>query len=92
MRVDKLKSWIELDLSPEAQAFSGTATYNTEFTLDPLSAGPRVELDLGHVEVIASIRVNGESAGSTWSSPFRLDITRRVKPGVNRLSVDVTST
>jgi hypothetical protein len=92
MQVEKLKSWTELDLAAEAQAFSGTVTYTTTFTLDPLSARSRAELDLGRVEVIASVRINGETVGTVWSPPCRLDISRVVVPGVNRLTVEVTST
>jgi hypothetical protein len=51
-----------------------------------------VELDLGRVELIAAVRLNGEPVGTVWATPYRLDITRAVKPGVNRLSVAVTST
>jgi hypothetical protein len=92
LRLDKLSSWTELELAPEARAFSGTATYTTEFTLDPLAAGARVELDLGRVEVMAGVRLNDEPVGTVWTVPGRLDLTRRVKPGVNRLTVAVTST
>lgn len=91
-RVDRLLSWTELDLPAEGRAFSGTATYTTEFTLDSLAMSSRVELDLGRVAVIARVRVNAKAVGTVWSQPFRLDITRAVKPGVNRLSVEVTST
>ena len=76
----------------EARAFSGTATYTTEFTLDSLVPGSRVELDLGRVEVIAGVKLNGEPVGTVWAAPYRLDITHSVKPGVNRLSLAVTST
>lgn len=92
LRVDKLAAWSELDLSPEAKAFSGTATYSTEFALKPPAPGARVELDLGRVEVIARVRLNGQLVGSTWTPPHRLDITRLVKPEVNQLIVEVTST
>ena len=92
VKVDNLKSWTELDLPAAARAFSGTAAYTTDFTLDTLSSNAFVELDLGRVEVIASVRVNGEPEGTVWTPPFRLDITKAVKPGVNRLTVDVTST
>jgi hypothetical protein len=92
VRVEQLTSWTEMDLSPEAKAFSGTATYSTEFTLDPRAASSRVELDLGRVEVIASVRLNGEPAGTVWTAPYRLDVTRLARPGVNRLMVEVTST
>jgi hypothetical protein len=91
-QMDQLGSWTELDLPPEARAFSGTATYTTKFTLDSLGAGTRVDLDLGRVEVIASVRLNDEPVGTVWTAPYRLEITRLLKPGVNRLSVDVTST
>ena len=43
-----------------SKAFSGTVAYTTEFTVDTLSDNTRVELDLGRVEVIASVRLNGE--------------------------------
>jgi hypothetical protein len=51
-----------------------------------------VELDLGRVEVIASVRLNGQPVGTVWTPPYRLDITRLAKPGINRLTVQVTST
>jgi hypothetical protein len=92
IRLEKLSSWSELELSPESRAFSGTAVYATEFTLESLVTGSRVDLDLGRVEVIAAVRLNGEPVGTVWSAPYRLEITRFVKPGVNRLSVEVTST
>lgn len=92
MRVEKLASWTQLDLPPEAKAFSGTAAYSTDFTLPPLAPDARAALDLGRVEVIAAVRINGQLAGTLWSPPHRLDISRLVKPGVNHLSVDVTST
>lgn len=92
LRVEKLASWTELDLPREARAFSGAATYSTEFTLAIPAGGAQVEIDLGRVEVIARVRINGQPAGATWISPHRYDITRLVKPGVNRLEVEVTST
>lgn len=92
LRLDRLRSWTELDLSPEARAFSGTATYTTKFTLEPLAPDARVALDLGSVANLARVRINGQSAGSVWSVPYRLDITRLVKPGANHLTVEVTNT
>ena len=91
--VQRLISWTEMDLPAEARAFSGTATYTAEFSLESMPAGgSRVELDLGRVEVIAAVRVNGDPVGTVWCPPYRLNITRAIKPGINRLAVDVTST
>ena len=83
VELSQLVSWTELDLTPEARAFSGTATYTTEFTVgEPVTDAP-LALDLGRVAVIASVEVNGQPAGVAWSPPYRLDITRMLKPGVN---------
>lgn len=92
MEVSKLASWTDLDLPAEAKAFSGTATYTTEFAVESIGPETRVELDLGRVEVIASVQINGKPAGCVWLAPYRLDITRLVKPGTNRLSIEVTNT
>ena len=54
--------------------------------------GTKVQLDLGRVAVIARVRINGQPAGTLWAPPYRLDITRLVQPGPNRLSMEVTST
>lgn len=92
IRLNDLESWTGLDLSAEARAFSGTAVYRTTFQLEAPAAGEEVLLDLGRVEVIARVRVNGEPAGSLWTRPYFLDITDRVKPGKNLLEVEVTNT
>ncbi len=92
LRTDELKSWTKLDLPPAARAFSGTTVYSTEFTLKPFITNTCIELDLGRVEVIASVCVNGNPAGVVWAPPFKVDITRFVKIGLNHLTVDVTST
>jgi len=92
VKLDVLRPWMEIDGTPAAKAFSGTATYATQFTLDALASNARVELDLGQVEVIARVRVNGKPVGAVWSPPYRVDVSRAVTAGVNQLSVDVTST
>ncbi len=92
VRLDTLKPWSELDVAPEARAFSGTAAYATEFAVDAVESNLCFELDLGCVEMVARVRLNGESLGTVWSQPYRVDVTRAIRPGVNRLAVDVTST
>jgi hypothetical protein len=73
--------------------FSGTATYRTRFdaAAETLGGDRRVFLDLGRVEVMAAIRVNGQDLGSMWKPPFRLDVTGALRPGANTLEVDVTN-
>lgn len=74
--------------------FSGTATYRTTVNLDAalLGAGKRVELDLGDVRDLVTVRVNGQSIGVIWHPPFVRDITSALKPGANTLELAVTNT
>ena len=69
--------------------FSGTATYKTKFTIEKL-AEPMF-IDLGDVQVIAEISLNGKPFKTLWKPPFRLDISDIVQSGVNDLQVKVTN-
>ncbi len=73
--------------------FSGTATYSRDFDLPADRLVPnRIHcLDLGQVKNLAEVVVNGEAAGILWKPPFRLDITRLLKPGKNHLEIKVTN-
>ncbi|MBZ5619070.1 MAG: glycosyl hydrolase family 43 [Acidobacteriia bacterium] len=73
--------------------FSGTATYVKKFSV-PASvkaAGKRLYLDLGRVEVVADVKVNGKPAGNVWKPPYRLDVTDLIRAGDNDLEVEVTN-
>ena len=48
-------------------------------------------LDLGDVGVMAQVRLNGKDLGVLWMKPFRLDVSKVLKPGENILEVDVTN-
>ena len=92
LSLPRLVSWPDLELSPEGKAFSGTATYGIGFDAGDLPENARVMLDLGRVEVVASVRINGKPVGTRWTPPYRFDITRLVAKGTNHLDVDVTNT
>ena len=49
-------------------------------------------LDLGNVAASAEIRVNGKKAGVLVSPPWRVDISKLVKTGKNRIEVLVCNT
>jgi hypothetical protein len=89
---DKLVSWP--DRSEDGiKYFSGTATYCKEFTLPTTSLTPdcSLELDLGQVDVIAEVYLNGEDLGILWKSPFRVNLRKAIKAGKNELAVHVTN-
>jgi hypothetical protein len=73
--------------------FSGTALYARDFDVpkDRLSSARLHYLDLGKVKNLAEVMINGQSAGILWKPPFRLEITRLLKPGRNRLEIKVTN-
>ncbi len=73
--------------------FSGVATYAKTFNVpaSALADGKRLYLDLGRVEVVADIRINGEAAGNVWKPPYRVDITDLVQAGDNNLEVEVAN-
>jgi len=84
---------LHLNSDPAVTYFSGTATYHHDLTVsaDWLAKGRRVVLDLGRVEVLARITVNGHDLGVVWKEPYRLDITDAVQVGPNRLEIAVTN-
>jgi alpha-L-rhamnosidase len=89
---DKLVSWP--DRSEDGiKYFSGTATYRKEFTLPVRSLRPDylIELDLGQVDVIAEVYLNGEDLGILWKAPFRVKLGKAAKAGKNELEVRVTN-
>ena len=87
LKINALAAWKDLPLSPEGKAFSGTAVYETTFTLP--KAGP-VVLDLGRVDMIADVTLNGVPSGVLWASPYRLCLEG--KAGRNTLRIAVTGT
>jgi len=90
-----LPELISLRLHPDfdVQHFSGTVSYLNQLVLSKkdLEEGKRLFLDLGRVEVIALIRVNGKELGQLWKAPFRIDITDAVRAGENDLEISVTT-
>ncbi len=85
-----MRSWTEF---AECKYFSGRGAYSVSAEVPStwLGAGKSVWLDLGQVREAADVRVNGQVAGVAWMTPYKLDITRYVKPGANRIEVGVAN-
>ena len=90
--INDLKPWKDLDLGEEGKAFSGTATYDAKFTISGDQLGKDLVLDLGKVDFIADVKVNGKSAGIRWTEPYSLNIKDLIQEGENTLTIDVTGT
>jgi hypothetical protein len=92
MAVTELMPWCHMALSDEAKAFSGKVAYKTVFSLEASQVGQSMILDLGKVDMIAEVRVNGQSLRPLWCTPYSIEIGEYVKAGENVLEIDVTST
>ncbi len=79
------------DPDPEIRHFAGTATWSARIEVPALAAGQRAFLDLGRVEVMAEVRVNGVPAGLVWYPPFRIEVTDLLEPGEIEIEVGVTT-
>jgi hypothetical protein len=73
--------------------FSGTVTYHKIISVGTaeLQTGKKLFLDLGRVEVVAGVKLNGKSIALLWKEPFLLDITSAARPGDNELEIAVTT-
>ncbi|RDV27377.1 glycoside hydrolase [Alteromonas aestuariivivens] len=89
----QLFDWVDSDLEG-IRYYSGTATYSTRFTLSPEQrpGSQPLYLDLGDVQQIAEVSVNGQDMGTLWKPPFALDIREAVRAGQNTLTVKITNT
>ncbi|MDR0594169.1 MAG: hypothetical protein LBG60_13145 [Bifidobacteriaceae bacterium] len=70
--------------------FSGRATYSCQFELDQVPAAG-LWLDVGRVEVMASVTLNGHPLGALWTAPYRVDATAAARPGTNTLEIAVAN-
>ncbi|MDR0745622.1 MAG: family 78 glycoside hydrolase catalytic domain [Mediterranea sp.] len=74
--------------------FSGTAVYETTFTVSArdLQDGKRLTIDLGELYDLAELEINGKKAGVLWMPPYKADISAFVRDGENILQVHITNT
>jgi len=90
VQFDSLVSWPDRAESG-IKYYSGTAVYRKDFELPSNPINETVLLDLGNVRELAEVKVNGQSCGIVWAPPFRVDISRALKPGGNQLEVEVVN-
>ncbi|NQT86938.1 hypothetical protein HQ560_09250, partial [bacterium] len=74
------------------ECYSGGAWYRKTVTLTQEQARGGITLDLGKVVATAEVRVNGQVAGIRVAPPWRVDISKQVKVGENRIEVVVFNT
>lgn len=86
--LDGLTDWKD-HADPGVRYFSGTATYHKTFRY--AKGTGRVWLDLGEVQNLAQVTLNGRDLGILWHAPFSVDVTDVLREGDNELEIRVTN-
>ena len=88
---DELQDWSKNENSG-IKYYSGIAIYHKTFDLpESFEPGSQIYLDLGRVHEMARLRLNGRDLGVVWCAPWQVDITDALKPGVNKLEIEVAN-
>jgi alpha-L-rhamnosidase/Glycosyl hydrolases family 2, sugar binding domain len=73
---------------PGIRYFSGIATYVKDVDIPSQAIGSgKIWLDLGQVNNLAEVWVNGKLAGMAWKPPYRVDISAYAQPGANHIEI-----
>ena len=70
--------------------YSGTAVYAQHFNYK--KTNKKAWLDVGEVNNLATVFVNGVNCGVAWTAPYRVEITAALHDGDNELRIEVTNT
>lgn len=89
LTTDALTSWSKSE-NPLIRYYSGTVTYKTILN-QPTETGESW-LDLGNVCNLATVHINGIDCGTVWTAPYKVNITKALKKGLNDIEVEVTNT
>jgi hypothetical protein len=88
--INKLFDWTT-SKNASVKYYSSKATYRTEFTFNPMK-DINYLVDLGRLESLATVRLNGQEIGILWHSPYRIDITSALKDGTNVFDIEIVNT
>ena len=85
----ELQDWTKHEMRG-IKYYSGIATYKKVFELEELTKKPYY-IDLGVVNDIARVKLNGKDMGVVWCAPWRIDISDALKQGTNELEIEVAN-
>jgi hypothetical protein len=87
--IQTLQSWT-LFHDTAAHAFSGSASYTSQFNIDGKKAAEYL-LNLGQVHESARVWINGQEVGILWSIPFTARVGKFLKSGQNTIRIEVAN-
>ncbi|MDR2706197.1 MAG: discoidin domain-containing protein [Planctomycetaceae bacterium] len=85
----KLESWTKNE-NPAIRYYSGLATYSQDVEVE-FKRGQRIFLEVDNVHELAEIKINNQSCGTIWASPFRVEVTSAWQSGKNRIEIEVAN-
>jgi len=87
----ELSDWTQ-DQNDGIKYYSGKASYTNSFELKP-EKDKQYWLQLNQLEDvgIASVKLNGNNLGITWTKPFRIELTDALVEGQNQLEILVVN-
>ena len=88
--IDTLKDWTTFS-DDLIKYYSGTAVYENTFNIDSDIKDSDIIMDLGNLTAMGKVYINDEYAGGVWTQPYRLNISKLVKPGTNTLKIEIVN-
>jgi hypothetical protein len=91
IKFENLQDWTEHEMRG-IKYYSGIATYKKSFNISNTeSKNSKYFIDLGVVNDIARIKLNGKDIGVIWCAPWRIDISSALQDGDNELEIEVAN-
>lgn len=90
---DRLEDWTKKS-EDGIKYYSGIATYHNTIKLPgKIISDKKTDffLDLGEVNNLARIRINGKDMGVVWTAPFQVKISDAVLTGNNQIDIEVAN-
>jgi hypothetical protein len=91
VRFEQLTDWT-IHSNDSIRYYSGSAVYHNTINLPYFSKSEKVYLSLGRLSAIAKITVNGIETGGAWTAPYKVDISKALKQGENKIKIKVVNT
>jgi hypothetical protein len=87
---NELADWSQ-STDEQIKYYSGPAVYTTTFNVNELPENGEVFINLGKVNVMAQVKLNGKDVGGVWIAPYRLNVTGALQQGENTLEIEVVN-
>lgn len=89
IKFDELTDWTAHEMRG-IKYYSGIATYKKTIHVEK-QGNKEYYINLGVVNDIARVRLNGKDVGVVWCAPWRIDITEALMESENQLEIEVAN-